>query len=55
MDHLSSEFRRALRRSVEKIIPETEFNDRDLFRQFKREISRACNDWEDVPDQYVEK
>ncbi len=55
VDHLSTEFRRALDEAVRKEIPDAEFDQRQLFRQFRRAVGRKCNTWESVPDQYVEK
>jgi division protein CdvB (Snf7/Vps24/ESCRT-III family) len=54
IDHLSSEMRKSLRDSVNKVIPEVTFDERELFRQFKREVSRKCSTWERVPDQYID-
>ena len=55
IDHLSSELRKALEEAVRKEIPDAEFNQRQLFRQFLRAVGRKCNTWESVPDHYVEK
>ncbi len=55
VDHLSTEFRKALDEAVRKEIPDAEFNQRQLFRQFHRAVGRKCNTWESVPDHYVEK
>lgn len=55
VDHLSTEFRKALDEAVRKEIPDAEFNQRQLFRQFLRAVGRKCNTWESVPDHYVEK
>lgn len=55
VDHLSTEFRKALDEAVRKEIPDAEFNQRQLFRQFLRAVGRKCNTWESVPDRYVEK
>jgi len=54
VDHLSYEFRRALTDTIKKEIPDAEFNERQVFRTFKRNVYRKCNVWENVPDQYVE-
>jgi glutaredoxin-related protein len=55
IDHLDSEMRRALSAAVKQVIDDADFNDYDLFRAFKREVSRKFNTWETVPDLYVEK
>ncbi len=54
IDHLSSEMRKSLRDSVNKVIPEVSFDERELFRQFKREVSRKFSTWERVPAQYID-
>ncbi len=55
VDHLSTEFRKALDEAVRNEIPDAEFNQGQLFRQFLRAVGRKCNTWESVPDHYVEK
>ena len=54
IDHLSMEMRKALKQAVENTIPNAEFDERALFRNFRRAVGRKCNTWENVPDQYVE-
>ena len=55
IDSLSSEMKRALKESVEKVLPGTIVDSSTLFREFKRSVGRKCNTWERVPDSYVEK
>lgn len=55
VDHLDSEFRKALEEAVNHVIPDATFDPYELFREFKRTIYRKCSIWESVPDQYVEK
>ena len=54
VDHLSSEMRKALTIAVNNVIPDAEFDERQLFREFRRAVARKCNTWERVPDQYVD-
>lgn len=54
VDHLSTEMRKALAIAVEKTIDDAEFNDRELYRAFRRAVGRKCNTWERVPDQFVD-
>ena len=54
IDHLSTEMRKSLRDSVNKVIPEVTFDERELFRQFKKEVRKKCSTWERVPDQYID-
>ena len=55
VDHLSSEFRRALAEAVRENVPEADFDEYALYRAFKRKVYSKCRVWENVPDQYVEK
>jgi len=54
VDHLSSEMRKSLRDSVNSVIPDADFDERELFREFKRQIRRKCNTWEAVPERYID-
>jgi len=53
VDHLSSEFKRALKRTIQKELEVEDPNINRIYRQFKREISRTCNCPEYVPDRCV--
>ena len=55
VDHLGTEMRKALSIAVNNVIPDAEFDERQLFRAFRRAVGRKCNTWESVPDQYVDK
>lgn len=55
VDHLSSEFRRALGAAVEEVSLESEIDPYELYRAFKRAVGRKCSTWETVPDSYVRK
>ena len=54
VDHLDSEMRKALSMAVGKAIPGAEFDERQLFKEFRRAVGRKCSTWERVPDRYVE-
>jgi len=55
VDHLSSEFRRALEETINQHFQNQDFDSREVFRTFKRQVYRKCNVWEEVPDRFVEK
>jgi len=55
IDHLDSEMRRALEATMKEHFPGQSFDNRAVFRTFKRMVYRKCNIWENVPDDYVEK
>lgn len=54
IDHLDHDMKRALESAVERVLPDAEFDQNELFREFKRAVSRKCSTWERVPDRYVE-
>ena len=55
IDSLSSEMKKALKESVEKVLPGANVDSSALFKEFRRTVGRKCNTWERVPDIYVEK
>lgn len=55
IDSLSSEMKKALKESVEKVLPGVNVDSSALFREFKRSVGRKCNTWERVSDSYIEK
>ncbi|MGO9138125.1 MAG: hypothetical protein ACLP9S_17365 [Syntrophales bacterium] len=55
VDHLDREFRGALKDTMQEMFPELEFDERELFRTFKKKVYRKCSIWESVPDHYVKK
>ena len=54
INHLDYDIRHALRDTVRNILPDAEFDEYELFREFKRSVYRKCNTWERVPDTCVE-
>lgn len=54
VDHLSREMRRALSDAVREVSPNSNIDEYELFRAFKRAARRKCNTWEQVPDRFVE-
>lgn len=55
VDHLDSEFRRALTDTLQEMFPGLEFDEYELFQTFKKNVYQKCSIWESVPDRYVEK
>ena len=55
IDRLDTDMKRALEAAVEEVLPNATVDRGDLFRAFKRAVSRKCSTWVTVPDQYVEK
>jgi hypothetical protein len=45
--------RKALADAVAQVIPGKDFDDRELFRAFRRAVGRKCSAWERVPSHYV--
>jgi len=44
----------SLKEAVHEVIPNADFDDRQLFEAFKRAVSRKCRRWERVSDRYIE-
>lgn len=55
VDHLDTEFRRALEATIKEHFPDQDFDSRAVFRTFKKMVYRKCNVWEVIPDDLVEK
>lgn len=55
VDHLDSEFRKALEATLKEHFPNENFDTRAIFRTFKQQVYRKCSVWEDVPDRYVKE
>ena len=53
VDHLSSEFRRALTDTIREVLPDADFDERAAYRVFKRAVGRKCNTWEAVPKNII--
>ena len=54
LEQLESNLRKALRDAVHRVIPDASFDERTLFREFKRSVGRKCSTWERVNDRHVE-
>lgn len=54
IDYLDTDIRRALKDTVDKCCPGNNADAHNLFREFKRAVSRKCSTWENVPDHYIE-
>lgn len=55
LDSLDSDLRVALGNAVREVIPNAQFDERELYKAFCRAAYRRCSVWEAVPDRYVEK
>lgn len=55
IDHLDTEIRKALSATIKHHFPDLQFNDREIFRTFRRNVGRKCSTWETVSDDLVEK
>ncbi len=53
--HLDNQIRRALEATLNEHFPNQNIDPRNVFRTFKRQVSRKCNTWENIPDNFVEK
>ena len=55
IDYLGPQVRKALRDTLHESFSDISFDEYDLFRRFRRSLSRKCNIWESVPDHYIEE
>lgn len=53
VDQLEQELRPALKTAVRNTLPDTEFDDRVLYREFRKSVSRRFQTWHRVPDSCV--
>lgn len=53
VDHLRSEMRQALEDAVREVAPNSHIDPHEFYRSFRRAVRRKCNQWEQVPDDYV--
>lgn len=53
VDHLSTEFRKALEDICREHFPSSDFDSQELFRDFLRAVRRRCSTWEEVPNEHV--
>ncbi len=53
IDRLDQELRPALKMAVENTLPQAEFDDKALYREFRKAVSRRFQTWERVPDSCV--
>lgn len=53
VDHLEYDLRRALAATIKEHFPNQNFDDRNLFRTFKKEVYKKCNTWESIPERFV--
>lgn len=53
IERLEVELRPVLKKAVEATIPDVEFDDKVLYREFRKAISRRFQSWERVPDSCV--
>lgn len=53
IERLELELRPVLKKAVEAAIPDVEFDDRLLYREFRKAASRRFQTWERIPDSCV--
>ena len=55
VDQLEQELRPALKTAVGNTLPEAEFDDKTLYREFRKAVSSRFHTWERVPDSCVKQ
>jgi hypothetical protein len=53
IDHLESDFKKALAETMKKFAPDIRFNEAEAFRFFLGRVYNHCRVWEPVPDRCV--
>ena len=54
VDHLDSEFKKALDDTMAEFADEVSYDRNALFKYFLRRVYQHCSVWEDVPDRFVQ-
>lgn len=54
VEHLNLEFAKALKETIKEHLPNANFNTKELFKTFVKQIYGNCSEWENVPDDCVE-
>ncbi len=55
IDYLDRDLRKALGAALLQLAPDANIDERQLFRELRRQVRRKCSTWETVPDQYLQK
>ncbi len=53
VDQLESEFKKALTSTIYKEIGDIDFNIKDVYNTFRKELIEKCNTWETLPNKYI--
>ncbi|HNW98003.1 MAG TPA: hypothetical protein PKK00_06300 [Bacteroidales bacterium] len=54
IDYLDTDLRKALEETIKQHFSDENFDNRELFRTFKRNVSKKCSSWEEVPDHFID-
>lgn len=55
IEHLDYEMKRALEDALSRVLPNTNVDRNELYREFRKAVGRKSSTWVDVHDQDVEK
>lgn len=53
VDHLEDKIRKALQATMREHFPDQDFNARAVFKTFKNQVSKKCDEWERVPNKFI--
>ncbi len=53
VSQLETEFKKALTSTIYKELGDIEFNTKDLFNTFKKELVDKCDTWETLPNKHI--
>ncbi len=54
IEHLAQPMRKALEDALTKVLPGTQYDPQELFKEFRRAVGRRCRPYEIVPESYVD-
>ena len=53
VEHLRSEFKKALNDTMRELCPDASFDESEAFRHFLKRVGHRCRTWEEVPDSCI--
>ncbi len=53
INHLESDMRKVLDATIREHLPYQDFNSRNVFKSFKKQVNKKCRSWESVPNKFI--
>ncbi|HHS49855.1 MAG TPA: hypothetical protein ENN07_01935 [candidate division Zixibacteria bacterium] len=54
LEYLWDDIQPSIEKAVREIVPSAEFESKELFRAFLREVGRRRHDWVNIPDNLID-